>query len=72
MSCKTELIEAINDWTSIPNTGSSQIDAIVLDFSKAFDMIHHIRLTEKLKSYGITGSTRKLIHGFLNLLPMRL
>ena len=65
MSCETQLIEAIDEWASIMNKGSSQIDVIVLDFSKAFDMVPHMRLLEKLKSCGITGNTKRWVHSFL-------
>jgi hypothetical protein len=44
MSCETQLVEALDDWTTAMNKGQSQIDAIVLDFSKAFDMVPHQRL----------------------------
>ena len=47
MSCETQLVEALHKWTSVMNKGSNQIDAIVLDFSKAFDMVPHQRLLEK-------------------------
>ena len=65
MSCETQLIEALNDWTSILNKGQSQVDVIVLDFSKAFDMVPHERLLLKLERYGITGNTQRWIRGFL-------
>ena len=35
----------------------TQIDAILLDFAKAFDKVPHKRLLSKLTSYGITGNT---------------
>ena len=65
MSCETQLIEVLEDWTSAMNQGSAQIDVIVLDFSKAFDVVPHHRLLQKLSSYGITGQTNKWIEGFL-------
>ena len=34
-----------------------QTDLIVLDFSKAFDVVPHQRLLHKLDHYGIRGST---------------
>ncbi len=42
-----------------------QIDAILLDFSKAFDKVPHQRLLEKLCYYGINRQVRKWIEGFL-------
>ena len=64
--CETQLIEAMDDWTTVMNKGSSQIDIIVLDFSKAFDMVPHQRLIQKLNSYGITGRTQLWIASFLS------
>ena len=37
----------------------TQIDAILLDFAKAFDKVPHLRLLSKLISYGITGNTKQ-------------
>ena len=47
VSCKTQLIKAMYDWTSILSNGKGQIDVILLDFSMAFDVPHH-RLLMKL------------------------
>ena len=40
-------------------------DLIVLDFSKAFDVVPHQRLLHKLDYYGIRGSTVLCIQNFL-------
>ena len=42
-----------------------QVDAIVMDFSKAFDVVPHGSLIVKLKHYGIRNSTLKWIDAFL-------
>ena len=42
-----------------------QIDAITLDFSKAFDKAPHHRLAMKLHQYGVRGNTLKWIENFL-------
>ena len=42
-----------------------QTDLIVLDFSKAFDVVSHQRLLHKLDHYGIMGSTLLWIQNFL-------
>ena len=47
MSCETQLVEAIHDWTTILNKGQGQVDIILLDFSKAFDTVPHQRLLQK-------------------------
>ena len=65
MSCETQLIEATYDWTNILNKGKGQIDVILLDFCKAFDVVPHHRLLMKLYMYGITGKTYRWIEDFL-------
>ena len=42
------------------------VDAIYLDFTKAFDSVPHRRLIGKLESYGITSSTLRWIEAFLD------
>ena len=51
-SCETQLILTINDLARGLND-KQQIDAILLDFSKAFDRVPHQRLLLKLKHYGV-------------------
>ena len=41
-------------------------DTIYLDFSKAFDTVPHLRLLEKLKSYGISGDIITWVREFLS------
>ena len=65
MSCKTQLIEATYDWTNILNKGKGQIDVILLEFIKAFDVVPHHRLPMKICMYGITSKTRRWINNFL-------
>ena len=42
-----------------------QHDLTVLDFSKAFDCVLHVRLLRKMDHYGIRGSTLEWIRAFL-------
>ena len=42
-SCITQLIEVIDEWTEHLNNRDS-IDAVYLDFQKAFDTVPHKRL----------------------------
>jgi hypothetical protein len=49
--------------TGIDST--TQIDAILLDFSKAFDKVSHERLAAKLHHYGVRGPTLNWIKSFL-------
>ena len=65
MSCETQLVEAIHDWTTIRNMGQGQVDVILLDFSKAFDTVPRQRLLQKLNKYGIRNHTLNWISSFL-------
>ena len=54
-SCESQLITTTTDFiNSIDKKG--HIDAILLDFSKAFDKVCHPSFFSKLKSYGIQGN----------------
>ena len=43
----------------------TQTDVVVLDFSKAFDVVPDQRLLHKLDHYGIRGTTLNWIQNFL-------
>jgi Reverse transcriptase (RNA-dependent DNA polymerase) len=45
--------------------GNTHIDAILLDFSKAFDKVHQPSLLKKLKFFGISGPLHQWIQDFL-------
>ena len=63
-SCESQLLITTTD---IFNTMESRgiTDAVVLDFSKAFDKVPHERLMKKLAHCGIHGATRRWIRHFL-------
>ena len=65
LSCETQLITAIHDWATSLNQ-RTQTDVILLDFSKAFDTVPHVRLLAKLDYYGLRGNTLKWIKSFLS------
>jgi hypothetical protein len=64
-SCITQLIEVMEDWTEHLDNHNS-VDAIYLDFQKAFDTVPHHRLITKLKGYGISGNILECIKNFLS------
>ena len=44
---------------------STTVDMLYLDFSKAFDMVHHGIVLHKLRDVGITGNLGVWFHQFL-------
>ena len=64
-SCETQLITTVQDLAKTMDD-KGQTDLILLDFSKAFDKVPHVRLMHKLHQYGIRGSTHKWIKDFLS------
>ena len=65
LSCETQLIEFCHDLVVNCHEGH-QTDALVMDFSKAFDKVGHERLLEKVTRYGVTGRTHRWIQNFLS------
>jgi hypothetical protein len=65
LSCETQLITAINDW-SVSLNNYKQVDLITLDFAKAFDKVPHQRLLSKLSYYGIRNNVLAWISAFLS------
>ena len=63
-SCESQLILTLQDLASALEE-NEQIDAILLDFSKAFDKVSHQRFAIKLHHYGIRGHLLKWIQSFL-------
>ncbi len=64
-STEIMLLLSINDLAKGVDDGQ-QIDAILLDFSKAFNKVYHIRHLEKMCYYGVIGPELKWIEGFLS------
>ena len=64
-SCVTQLLVTINDWLESLGQGKP-VDAVYLDFKKAFDLVPHNRLLIKLKSYGVSGQLLNWIQDFLH------
>ena len=63
-SCETQLLVTVHDIAKSLASGE-QVDAILLDLSKAFDKVPHQRLLHKLEFYGVTVTTLKWIQSFL-------
>ena len=53
-SCPSALLVVFDDLVHMLSSDST-VDMIYLDFSKAFDKVHHGVLLHKLKDLGITG-----------------
>ena len=62
-SCKTQLIEFIDDVTRNLDD-SKQTDVLIMDFPKAFDKVSHSLLIHKLKH--LRGKVNNWIESFLS------
>ena len=63
-SCVTNLLATMDRWTEALDQGKS-VDAVYLDFAKAFDSVPPQRLIRKVESYGIIGKVKSWIEHFL-------
>ena len=63
-SCETQLIQLVEDL-SRNMISCKQTDLILLDFSKAFDKVNHLKLLYKLQTHGVQGKTLRWIESFL-------
>ena len=63
-SCETQLINTLEELCK-GLKDEQQIDALILDFSKAFDVVGHRRLLGKLDHYGVRGDTHQWIESWL-------
>ena len=64
-STVTQLLLTCNDFADSLNK-RSQVDGILLDFSKAFDKVSHKHLLYKLKFYGLRGNYLNWAESFLS------
>ena len=55
-SCETQLIQLVEDLARNMKTGK-RTDLILLDLSKAFDKVNHLKLLYKLQIHGVQGKT---------------
>ena len=63
-SCETQLIQLVEELACNTSQGR-QTDLILLDFSKAFDRVNHMKLLHKLHQHGVRGNTLSWIKAFL-------
>ena len=63
-SCVSQLIITLKDFADTLKN-KEQTDAILLDFSKAFDKVDHLGLISKLEHYGIRGPLLEWTSSFL-------
>lgn len=65
-SCDTALISVFHTWAGVLDQTYSSVDAIFLDFKKAFDSVDHQLLLFKLRSFGISDEAFQLIANYLS------
>ena len=63
-SCETQLIQLV-EGLARNLTSDKQPDLILLDFSKTFDKVNHLKLLYKLQVHGVQGKTLGWIKSFL-------
>ena len=59
-SCLRNLLKFFEEVTDAIDEGKP-FYCIYLDFEKAFDKVHHLRLIKELKAHGVDGNVAKLI-----------
>ena len=64
-SCVTQLLSTLYDWFAFLDL-NIPVDAIYLDFRKAFDTVPHKRLLSKLHGYGVQSNLLSWIEDFLS------
>ena len=64
-SCETALCRITDSWLSEINNRKA-VGVIFIDFTKAFDMINHTILIEKLKMYGIDKNAECFFTSYLS------
>ena len=69
-SCVTNLLTALDDWTSAIDKKES-VHACYLDISKAFYRVDHALLLRKLEGYGIKGNLLTWLQDYLDSRSVR-
>ena len=63
-SCQTALVKIIGKWMSCIDQ-RDMIGSLLIDFRKAFDLVDHNFLIEKLSAYKFSGSSLKWFKSYL-------
>jgi hypothetical protein len=63
--CENQLVELVSDLSSGLHN-SDEIEACVLDFSKAFDKVSHCKLVKKLYRLGVSYQVCSWIKDYLS------
>jgi len=64
-SCETQLLHTVHDIAVTLNIKERELDAMVLDFSKALINSHINDCVKKLGHYGVSSTTLQWIEDFL-------
>ena len=64
-SCESQLVELTSQLSEYLDQGSD-VDAIILDFSKAFDKVSHSKLVQKMHSIGVSAQITDWVNTFLS------
>ena len=63
-SCETTVLRLIEDWKAAADRKNC-VTVLSTDTSKAFDLLHPVLMTEKLKAYGFSNKSVNLMQSFL-------
>ena len=63
-SCETALTAIIDDWITIDN--NEIVETVLLDLSKAFDLVSHNLLLEKLQQYQLSAASLQWFQSYFN------
>ena len=63
--CQTTLLKIVEDWKTALDE-NKYVAAILMDLSKAFDCLPHNLLLDKLKTYGLSEESLKLLQDYLS------
>ena len=63
-SCESQLLLTVDDLAKALDD-QIPVDMVIMDFSKAFDTVPHMRLLHKLENYGVVGRTHTWVSNFL-------